>query len=165
MESLALPSRLRIVLYLLFQVRDDRYAIAAKNVAEVVPLVRFKLIPQTHQSVLGVFNYHGTLVPVIDLTHLMTGHRSRDWLSTRIILVRYTQFSDHLLGLVAESVLDTAKLLDEEFSDPGVASIDAPYLGRVANFAGKIVQRVDVQKILPAEIQSTLFTAAMESRP
>ena len=77
------------MLFLVFQLGKDRYAIEAHQVIEVLPLVNVKQIPQAPAGVAGVFDYHGTSVPLIDLAELALGKPSRRWMSTRIILVKY----------------------------------------------------------------------------
>ena len=64
------------MLFLLFQMGEDRYAIEATQVLEVLPLVNFKRIPGAPSSMAGVFNYHGTPVPLIDLSELALGRPS-----------------------------------------------------------------------------------------
>jgi chemotaxis-related protein WspB len=59
------------MLFLIFQLGTDRYAIEAAQVAEVLPLVNTKNIPRAPLGVIGVFDYHGTPVPLIDLSELV----------------------------------------------------------------------------------------------
>lgn len=151
------------MLFLQFQGGNDRYVIATRDVVEVVPLVSFKKIPQAPSYVSGVFNYHTKPVPAIDLTELLHGQPSRQWMSTRIIVVKYVvnyrsnQSEERLLGLLAEKVMETLRIADDQFTDPGVASPDARYLGPVATLAGNIVQLVDAGRILNEDVRSLLF--------
>jgi len=61
------------MLFLVFQLGPDRYAIEAAQVVEVLPLVNSKHIPRAPLGVAGVFDYHGTPVPLIDFTELAQG--------------------------------------------------------------------------------------------
>ena len=65
------------MLFLVFQLGPDRYALDAKRVAEVLPLVDIKSIPHAPNGIAGVFNYRGTPVPVIDLAQLTLGQPAR----------------------------------------------------------------------------------------
>ena len=58
------------MLFLLFELGQDRYALDVRQVAEVLPLVEFKRIPQAPPFVAGLLNYRGDPVPVIDLSQL-----------------------------------------------------------------------------------------------
>src|ERR1700760_3978795 len=93
------------MLFILFQIGQDRYALPASNIIEVLPLVNLKRVPCAPVGVAGILNYHGFPVPVIDLNEMMLGEPARRRLGTRIILVMYSRESEHprSLGLIAES--------------------------------------------------------------
>jgi len=147
------------MLFLLFQAGKDRYAIGAREVVEVVPLVRFKSIPHAPHWVAGVFSYRGTAIPVVDLTQLMVERPSRGWMSTRIIVVslRAENGEKHLLGLLAEKVRETVRLANDDFREPGVTVPGTRYLGKVAGVMGSLVQKVDTETILDEDVRALLF--------
>jgi chemotaxis-related protein WspB len=151
--------RLRNMLYLLFQLGKDRYGLRTDIVVEIIPLVNHKAIPQAPTEILGLINYRGTPLPVIDLTQLATGQRSRQSISTRIIVVNYTNklFDHHLLGLLTEKVTTTMHLSETEFKDSGINMKAVPYLKEIAPVGEEIIQRVEVQQLLSEEIKSLLF--------
>jgi len=144
------------MLFLVFQVGDNRYAIDAWHTVEILPLVCWNSVVGAPAGVAGVFNYHGTPVPLIDLSELMTQQPSRTWMSTRIILVRRERKATdgtRLLGLLAEQVTETLRLNEEDFRHPAVANNNAPYLGRIAVHPAGMIQRIEVTNLLPAEFQ------------
>jgi chemotaxis-related protein WspB len=153
------------MLFLIFQLGTDRYAIEAKQVVEVLPLVNLKHIPRAPLGVVGVFDYHGTPVPLIDLTQLAQGTPSRKWMSTRIILVNQRDKSGnvHPVGFLAEHATETLRRSEEDFTDSGIAAVDAPYLGPVLTDAAGIIQRIAVQDFLAENIGSHLFGQRVES--
>ena len=51
------------MLFLLFQMGKDRYALDASRVVEVMPVSALKQIPQAPKGVAGLFNYRGRPVP------------------------------------------------------------------------------------------------------
>ena len=77
------------MLFLLFQLGQDRYALDTGAIAEVLPLVAITAIPQAPAGVAGLFNYRGAPVPAIDLSQLTMGRPARRRLNTRIIMVHY----------------------------------------------------------------------------
>ena len=81
------------MLFLLFELGNDRYALDVRQIAEVLPLVAVKQIPRAPQAMTGLFNYRGAPVPVIDLSQLTLGRPSARRLSTRIVLVHYPDAS------------------------------------------------------------------------
>src|SRR5579862_6273461 len=110
------------MLFLLFQVGKDRFALDSKLVAEVAPLVHLKCIPHAPASVAGLFNYRGSAVPVIDLCQVFFGSMSPMRLSTRIMLVNYraTSGETFLLGLMAEQITETVRMDPSAFVPSGV---------------------------------------------
>jgi chemotaxis-related protein WspB len=152
-------ARKAAMLFLVFQLGKDRYAIDAAEVVEVLPLVNVKNIPQALAGVAGVFDYHGVPVPLIDLTELALGKQSRKWMSTRIILVNYRVETGqtYLLGLLAERATETLRRTEEDFTDTGVAVADTSYLGAVTTDGVGIVQRIEVRNLLPETVRSQLF--------
>lgn len=149
------------MLYLILQLGTDRFALSTAEIIEIVPYVILKPVPRSPDYVSGIFNFRGTLVPVIDLRAVTTGQSSRAWLTTRIVVVEYPldERSDETreLGLLVEQVSDTRKLEENEFEDPGVSACDTPYLGKIARLADGLLQRVHARQLLPDNIRSLLF--------
>jgi chemotaxis-related protein WspB len=151
------------MLFLVFRLGEDRYAIDTAAVVEVLPLVHVKQVPRSPPGVAGVFDYHGAPVPLIDLADLILGRPSRKWMSTRIVLVNYEvePGQTHLLGVLAEQATDTVSRTAEDFTDPGVAGRDTPYLGPVTRDEAGMIQRVDIHSLLPEGLRDQLFRARL----
>ena len=155
------------MLFLLFELGADRYALDALQIAEVLPLVAIKHIPQAPPAVSGVFNYRGAPVPVIDVSQLTLGRPAARRLSTRIVLVHYPCGDDgatHLLGLIVEKATQTERHAPADFVASGITSADAPYLGPVATDARGLLQWIDVQTLLPPAFRDMLFNQPMDDR-
>ena len=148
------------MLFLLFQLGQDRYALDTGRVAEVLPLVAITPIPQAPVEIAGLFNYRGAPIPAIDLSQLTLGRPARRRLNTRIVLVHYPDVhgDTHLLGLIAEKVSETVRRDASDFVPSGVTNDRAPYLGPVATDARGLTQRIDVERLLPASVRDVLFT-------
>jgi chemotaxis-related protein WspB len=65
--------------------------------------------------------------------------------------------AEHTLGLMAENVTDTIECDPDEFSPPGISSPETPYLGEIATLKDRIVQRIEVDALLPKNVRDTLF--------
>jgi chemotaxis-related protein WspB len=153
------------MLFILFQLGGDRYALDAAQVAEVLPLVQVKKIPRAPAGVAGVFTYHGAPVPVLDLCELALGRPALARLSTRLLLVHYADASGarRLLGLVAEQATETLRREPKDFVASGVRSDGAPYLGPVVHDARGLIQWIEVDKLLPPAVRDSLFQQAEEA--
>jgi len=130
------------MLYLLFQIGSDRYALEAGEAVEVLPLVGLKQVPQAAPGVAGIFNYRGEPVPAIDLSELTVGRPAQERLSTRIIVVDYTGAAGQRgrLGLIAERTTELMRREARDFVESGVKVGGAPYLGPVLMDGRGIIQ-------------------------
>jgi chemotaxis-related protein WspB len=151
------------MLYLLFQIGEERFALDATQVIEVLPLVGITPIPLAPPGVAGLFDCRGTPVPVLDLSQLTIGRPARHRMSTRIVVVRYLDAAcgERMLGLIAEKATATIRRTPSDFVDSGVTNDLAPYLGPVTRDARGIVQRIDVPSLLPAAVRDVLFRNAV----
>ncbi|MFJ5370765.1 chemotaxis protein CheW, partial [Bosea sp. CER48] len=100
------------MLFLMFQLGQDRYVLDTAGVEAVLPLLAMKQLPAAPAGVAGAISYRGTPVPVIDLSLLAIGRAATSALSTRIILLHYPtdQGQHRLLGLIAERAIETIAL-------------------------------------------------------
>jgi chemotaxis-related protein WspB len=153
------------MLFILFQIGRDRYALPASSIIEVLPLMSLKRVPGAPSGVAGVLNYRGTPVPVIDLNEMTLGEPAARRLSTRIILVSYPLEArhPHALGLIAEHATNMIQRSIQDFIETGVESDDARFLGRVANDAGGLIQWIDVERLLTSEVRNVLFRELVRS--
>jgi chemotaxis-related protein WspB len=150
------------MLFVLFQLDNHRYAIDTACVAEVLPLIEITRVPHAPPEVAGVCDRRGTPTPVIDLSQLLLGRPAEHRLSTRILIVRYIDgrgMSKHL-GLIAEKATAVTRREPEAFVDSGITNSRTPYLGQVAGDAHGMVQRIDVNTILPDSVRDVLFAQA-----
>jgi len=152
------------MLFILFQLGRDHYALDAAQVAEVLPLVQVKKIPRAPAGVAGVFTYRGAPVPVLDLSLLALGRPAHPRLSTRLLLVHYPDATGtkRLLGLIAEKATETLRREPGDFVASGVKSDGAPYLGPVVNDARGLIQWIEVDKLLPESVRDVLFKQTVE---
>ena len=148
------------MLLLQFQAGNNRYGIDVAEVIEVVPRVRFRELPHADPAVAGLMNYRGTLVPVIDLTVLLTGAPSRPFFSTRIVVANYPAGAGKILGLMAERVTETVACAAGDFQPAGISVAEAPYLGELSLRAEGAIQRVLIGNLLTEALRAALFEPA-----
>ena len=153
------------MLFILFQIGRDRYALSADRIIEVLPLMNLKRVPCAPVGVAGVLNYRGTPVPVIDLNEMMLAQPAARRMSTRIILVKYPLEVRHprALGLIAEHATNMMQRSIPDFMETGVESDDARFLGRVTNDSGGFIQWIEVERLLTPEVSNVLFRELFRS--
>ena len=155
------------MLFLVFQLGRDRYALDATQVVEVLPLVRIKALPQAPTGVAGLCNYRGRPVPVIDLGAMALGRPAQARLSTRLILLHYHDAAGgkSVLGLLAEQATDTIRRNPGDFSPAGVDNPGARYLGPVTKDRDVLIQRIEVSQLLTPEVRAVLFQTMEAAQP
>jgi chemotaxis-related protein WspB len=148
------------MLYILFSIGNDRYALDSSYVVEIVPRVELWQVPKAPAHVAGVLRYRGQLVPVLDLCWFMHGQPCPARLSTRIVLVRYPGEPglSHILGLMVERVTDTLTAHEVTFTSTGMTTEEAPYLGDIATDAHGMIHRIRVEALLPAPLRVALLS-------
>jgi len=99
------------MLLLLFRLAEETYAMAGREVAEVVPMLPIRKLPMTPSFVRGAVNYRGRQVPVVDLGLLIDDTPCPPAMSTRIILVHFTlpDGGAELVGMLAQGVTETVQ--------------------------------------------------------
>ncbi|MEE8320386.1 MAG: chemotaxis protein CheW [Gammaproteobacteria bacterium] len=154
------------MLLLSFYIGPEQYAVSAKQIIEILPLISVKLIPGAPAYVAGLLDYRGLPIPVIDLCQLTNGHEYNKVLSSRIVLVHYTgnDRETHPLGLIAEKVTETLNIPEEKFLSSGITLENVPYLGGLANTNSKMIQYVEINKLLTQQVQSILFNEDIENQ-
>ncbi|MDB6134529.1 MAG: hypothetical protein JWM59_2772 [Verrucomicrobiales bacterium] len=146
------------MLLLIFQIGAHRFALDTRQVVRVLPMVEHRPLPQAPPGVAGVFDYRGTPVPLIDLSAIALGSHASVRMSTRIILVQYEDGAGaHPLGLMAEKTTETLRRTEADFTDSGLTMERAPWLGPITHDDQGMIQRVEVQALLPDSVRAVLF--------
>ena len=150
------------MLFLLFELTPDRYALDVAQVAEVLPMLRVKPVPQAPKGVAGLITYRGVAVPVVDLSALMQGRPAHARLSTRLIIVNYPDGSGDTrpLGLIAEHVTDTMRRDPAAFVPSSIGDGRAACSGPISTDERGVIQWLDVNTLLPESLRATLFANA-----
>ena len=154
------PARIRDKLFLLFRIGEERYALEATEIAEILPRRRLKAIAQAPHWVAGIFAHRGEIVPVIDISALNSSVPAQPRTSTRLVLVNYRheeQRPAQLLGLILEQATETLRCPASDFKEYGLDNRLAPYLGPVREDALGLLQWVDVQELLSEPVRELLY--------
>lgn len=142
---------------LVFHIGADRYGLPLAAVNRVLPAAALKQLPLAPDWVAGLLDLHGAPVPVIDLSRLAGRASGQVWYDTRIVLIDYPLpgGGQRLLGLLAERVAGIATIAEQALAEPGVSG--APFLGRVASSADGMLQLIELDQLLGAEVRALLF--------
>lgn len=159
------------MLFLVFELDGERYALDAREIVRVLPLQPVRAFAGTPPYIAGVIDHDGAPVPVVDLARLALGRPSRALMSTRLVLVNDgasgvdtsggasadIDTPSRCLALLLESATRTQTLAADAFAEGGIATPEARWLGPVANDAHGFVQWVKVDQLLDARVRALLF--------
>jgi len=151
-----------LILLLKFKIGEEYYALNTDDVIEVIPVVSLRKIPGSVNFFSGIFDYRGTIVPVIDITQLTLGKPATIRLNTRIILTNFTHKDGQksILGLIAEDMTDTIDVNETAIQSTGIVSPNIPYLGPIIQMEDHFIQCIELSKLLSEELQKIFFLSS-----
>ena len=147
-------------LFLMFELDGERYALAAADIDEVLPLATAKAVPGAPEWIAGLLMRGGQPVPVIDVPMLALGRRAHALRSTRLVMVRYRVEPldrERVIGLIVERATQTLRIDRTAFRASGISTARTRWLGRVANTPDGIVQQVSVSDLIGDVARLYLF--------
>jgi chemotaxis-related protein WspB len=162
------------MLFLLFELDGERYALDAREIAHVLPLAPVRPHPGTPPWIAGLIEHEGAPVPVVDLAMLALGRPARALMSTRLVLVYDRAESSTAassaafnaspscpvqrhIALLIECATRTQAFAATAFTEGGIATPEARWLGPVARDERGFVQWVKVDQLLDARVRALLF--------
>ena len=117
----------------------ETYALPIENVLEVAELGELTVVPGAGIGVLGVRNFHGQVLPVFDLAHVLGIHR--DGPPPRVVV---TDHAGRVAGLAVDEVTDVAPFTAD------LEEAESEYLTHAALEDGRLVGLVDVDRVFEA---------------
>ncbi|WP_322046302.1 chemotaxis protein CheW [Paraburkholderia sp. J67] len=152
------------MLFLVFELDGERYALDAREIVRVLPLQPVRAFAGTPPFIAGVIDHEGAPVPVVDVAQLALGRPAHALMSTRLVLVndRPTSAAEsgappRRLALLLECATRTQSFAPEDFAEGGIATPEARWLGPVARDAHGFVQWVKADQLLDARVRALLF--------
>jgi len=140
----------------LFTLDEPRYALYLSAVERVVRAVEITPLPKAPGIVLGVINWQGKILPVMDIRrrfHLPERETDPD---DRFIIARA---AGRLVALAAESVTGLRGLTDLEEASAAQAVPYAEHLKGVAKVEGDLVLICDLDRFLSLDEEQKLDAA------
>ncbi|MFA6970791.1 MAG: chemotaxis protein CheW [Gallionella sp.] len=138
---------------IVFTLDNQRYALPLSASDRVVRMVAITLLPNAPEIILGVVNFQGRVMPVINMRRRF-GLPEREFLLSDQIVIAHT--SRRCVALVADAVLDVIacagqSLIAAEDILPGVAYVDG-----VVKLADGLIFIHDLDRFLSLDEESTL---------
>ncbi|HLR74715.1 MAG TPA: chemotaxis protein CheW [Virgibacillus sp.] len=142
---------------IVFQLKDEEYAVSVDQVGGIERMQTITRVPQTADFVKGVINLRGVVTPVIDLRVRFGIEETEFTDATRIIIV---YFDDMEVGLIVDAANDVIDIPQQsiEPSPEVVGSVDVDYIEGVAKLDDRLLILLHLQKVLSNDEISELKT-------
>ncbi|ANX12306.1 chemotaxis protein CheW [Fictibacillus halophilus] len=135
---------------IIFQLKDEEYAVPVQEVKSIERMQHITRIPRTVPFVKGVINLRGVVTPIIDLRSRFDIEETDYTDSTRIIIVSVGTIE---AGLIVDSANDVIDLEADSIEPPPevVGGVDAEYIQGVAKIEKRLLILLNLTKVLNPE--------------
>jgi len=136
-------NRLELLMFKL--VGEQTFAINVFKVQEVLNLPNLTEMPHRHSCICGVTHFRGQTVPVINLSQAI-GMRPLEVSKESIIIV--TEYNRSVQAFLVGGIKQIVNMTWEEIMPPPRAAGRAHYLTAITRHQDKLVEIIDVEKVL-----------------
>lgn len=148
--------------YVTFSLNDEEYALNALNVQEIIELTQITRIPHLPESLKGVINLRGAIIPVLDLKQKFGMKADSDRTHTCVIV---TEYSQGVRGIIVDAVLDVLPVPEGSVSSPPSFGprIKTDFLRGMGRAGDRILLILDIEALLTGE-EPLMTTAAVNEQ-
>ncbi len=105
--------------YLTFKLTNELYAISVSQTIKILQLSEITHVPNAPDSMKGVINHHGNVLPVIDLNQTIGLPETQRTKNTCIVILSVsTQSREVSFGAIVDEVLTVESIADDQISLP-----------------------------------------------
>lgn len=133
--------------YLTFTLGEEHYGVDILRVQEIKGYTAVTRIPNTPDSIKGVLNLRGTIVPIIDL-RAKFGMDKIDY--TRFTVIVVVVVKDRVMGIIVDAVSDVLNIPKKDIQPTpqfGTA-VDVSFISGIGKCGDKLVALLDIDQIL-----------------
>jgi purine-binding chemotaxis protein CheW len=136
--------------YLTVRLRDELYALRVEYLVEILPAPRITRVPSVPEHIVGVMNFRGEVLPVIDLKRFFSLAQSEPAADRIVVVVKHGGVRT---GLLVDGVGDLVPLsLDDLTEEPLVAGrAERATFEGVARFKGCLVSLINLEGLLQSD--------------
>jgi len=140
--------------YLTFILAEEEYGIGILKVKEIIGMMPITTIPRTPESLKGVINLRGKVIPIIDLRLKFNMEAIPYSDRTCIIVVEIdSNASTLLIGIVVDAVSEVLNIREEEIEETPKfgTSLNTEYILGMAKRDGGVKILLNIDKVLSSE--------------
>ncbi|MBQ9245268.1 chemotaxis protein CheW [bacterium] len=129
--------------YIVFFLQGKKYAINIKNVLEIINIPEIEMPEQTPKGIIGMFNYNGTMLKVIDLCPLLGFDSGSFSISNQVIIAIS---NDNCFAIHTERI-ENVKQFESENIQTIPYNSDESILNEVYNSENDIINIINIKKL------------------
>ena len=130
-----------------FRIGDETFGVKIGSVREIVRVPEITSVPNAPDTIEGVINLRGKIIPVMDLRKRFGHSEIQQDKKNRILVV---ELENKLVGLIVNSASEVLKIPPSEIESPGsvFADSESSYVTGVGKLKGRLIILLDISKLL-----------------
>ena len=130
-----------------FRIGNETYGVRIGSVREIVRVPEITVVPSAPETVEGVINLRGKIIPVMDLRKRFGQSEIQPDKKNRILVV---ELENKLVGLIVNAASEVLKIAPSEIEAPGnlFAEGESGYVTGVGKLKGRLIILLDIAKLL-----------------
>lgn len=130
-----------------FRIGEETFGVRIGSVREIVRVPEITSVPNAQDTIEGVINLRGKIIPVIDLRKRFGRSEIQPDKKNRILVV---ELEGKLVGLIVNSASEVLKIPPSEIESPGSVFADgeSSYVTGVGKLKGRLIILLDIAKLL-----------------
>jgi purine-binding chemotaxis protein CheW len=142
-----------------FRIGNETFGVRIGSVREIVRVPEITSVPSAPETVEGVINLRGKIIPVMDLRKRFGHVDIQPDKKNRILVV---ELDNKLIGLIVNAASEVLKIPPSDIEAPGsvFAEGESSYVTGVGKLRGRLIILLDVSKLLHQQEVKRLEEAA-----
>src|SRR5208282_1150525 len=130
-----------------FRIGNETFGVRIAAVREIVRVPEITAVPSAPETVEGVINLRGKIIPVMDLRKRFGHFDVQPDKKNRILVV---ELDNKLVGLIVNAASEVLKIPPSEIEAPGsvFAEGESGYVTGVGKLKGRLIILLDISKLL-----------------
>lgn len=152
--------------YLTFMLGGEIFAIGILHIKEIIEYGQLTTVPMMPDSIRGVINLRGAVVPVIDLARRFGGRRSDVTRRSCIVILELeTDDETQVIGVVVDAVNEVLEIAPAEIEPPPAfgARIRTDFIAGMGKVQDRFVIILNVDNVLSSEDLTLMGQLGQES--
>ncbi len=130
-----------------FRIGNETFGVRIGAVREIVRVPEITAVPSAPETIEGVINLRGKIIPVMDLRKRFGQAEIQPDKKNRIVVV---ELENKLVGLIVNAASEVLKISPSEIEPPGnvFAEGESSYVTGVGKLKGRLIILLDIAKLL-----------------